>query len=77
MTVMKNQISIALAAGLLLVGVSAAYTTEMRQQIAAKMSPHGTYARDTYTSHRSNSKGQQHAGFTVSRDRQWQNVDID
>jgi hypothetical protein len=43
--VMKKRIAIALAAGLLMAGVSVASATEMQQSVGAKMSPqHNVYA---------------------------------
>lgn len=71
---MKKQISIVLSAGLLIAGVSAASAAEIR---SSKMSPQRTHGHhDVYAGH-NNSKGQQHAAFTVQRDTQMRNVDID
>ena len=71
---MKKQISIALAAILLIAGVSAASTAEIR---SSKMSTQRTYGNhDVYAGH-TNSNGQQHAAFTVQRDTRMRNVDID
>ncbi len=71
---MKKQISIALAAGVLMAGVSAASATEMRQSLNSKMSPQRTH--NVYAGH-TNSKGQQHATFTLQRDTATHRVDID
>jgi hypothetical protein len=72
---MKKQISITLAAGLLMAGVSAASATEMSHSLVTKMSPQGTNTQhNVYAGHRN--KGQQHATFTVSRPAT-HNADID
>jgi hypothetical protein len=73
---MKKQISITLAAGLLIAGVSAASATEMSQSLATKMSPQSTKTQhNVYAGHR-NKGQQQHATFTVSRPAT-HNADID
>jgi hypothetical protein len=68
-TVMKKQISIVLAAGLLMVGVATASSNEM-----SKMSPRNAYGQHNIYAGHSNSKGQQHAALTRVPAH---NVDID
>ena len=75
---MKKQISIALAAGLLMAVASAASATEIRHQVSGGNTPQkNKHSQNNIYAGHSNSKGQQHAAFTVSRDHQWHNVDID
>ena len=73
---MKKQFAIVLAAGLLAAGISAASAAEMRQS-GSKMSPQRTYGHHNVYAGHINSKGQQHAAFTVQRDSPRRNVDID
>ena len=72
---MKTQISIVLAAGLLM-GVGAASATEMQRSFGHKMSPSAgeqyTYSQHNIYADHSNSKVQHHAA--VSR-APWHNVD--
>ena len=70
-TVVKKQISIVLAAGLLTAGVAVASATEMQQSFGSKMLPSVGQPHNIYASH-SNSKVQRHAA--VSR-APWHNMD--
>ena len=73
---MKTQISIVLAAGLLMMGVGAASATEMQRSVGRKMSPSAghqyTYSQHNIYADHSNSKVQHHAA--VSR-APWHNMD--
>jgi hypothetical protein len=77
MAIMKKRFSIVLAAGLLAAGISAASAAEMRQSSGSKMSPQRTYGHHNVYAGHINSRGQQHAAFTVQRDSPRRNVDID
>jgi hypothetical protein len=74
-SIMKKQVSIALAAGLMVMmaGFSAASATDMQQSLA----PQSAYGRHNIYAGHNNSKGQQHAAFTALRDIPKHSVDID
>jgi len=57
-------------------GVSAASANQMRQPLNANKMPPATTQHNIYAGH-NNSKGQQHAAFTVTRGVASPRVDID
>jgi hypothetical protein len=73
-TIMKRQISMVLTAGLLIVGVSAASATEMKQSLGTKMLPSASqqYRQHNIYAGHSNSKVQQHAAVARAP---WRNAD--